>query len=159
MPPATEEQFNEAMMLLYNKHFETHITPEILKKIATHYPPRIYATLSDSVNYAKLFFRSDTTTSSGVTWSYYAVTSEKDNIFRIMWRDPNVYGLYRFYITLRSADLAYNGYKHEVLYNMTCKERKIIQQEFETDILPKIHECLKEVQNREDKQTSFAENT
>jgi hypothetical protein len=150
MPPATEEQFNEAMMLLYNKHFETHITPEILKRIVKHYPPRIYARLSDSANYAKLFFRYDAPTPSDVIFSYYAVKSEEDNIFRIRWRAPDVYGLYRFYITIYAVDLACNDYESEIMYNVTRKERKMIQQEFEADILPKIRECLKEVQNREE---------
>ncbi len=134
--------FREAMDVLYYKYPETHITLEILQQLEktdtiinwnlTSLKEFQY---SSQENYSKLASRDDDMWYVGwAPFTYRLKSPSTNNVF-----------VFTFAGCLIYVFMASDNYKPYYLKDLTFKEEKAIEKEFETELLPKIRECVKKV--------------
>jgi len=140
--PISKEKFQEAMMLLYNKYPEIRVTREIIieyeNSIIVKNGYFDYPRLSDSVDCELKFFGGK---------KIINVKTSTDNFIRISASWP-LFEENNFVLYLEFA--FFKKYKYVFMYadQLTCQELKEAQREFETEILPKIRECIEIVKKK-----------
>ena len=139
------EVFREAMDVLYHKYPETHISLEILKQLEItdtilQYNRPSLKTLqySSQGNYSYLTLRDSIPVRDGILEGYWYVYRLKspstNNVFVISYQG------------LLCVHIASDSFRPYYLKDFTFAEEKAIEKEFETELLPKIEECIKKVQ-------------
>lgn len=151
--PATQEQFNAAMDIFYEQYPEYRVNLDILKLMEIGSMDTRYK-FSDSLDFQCRFFRRDQIgyDSKGTfVFTFYLLKSKKNNIFAFEAKDRIYYNNGSFNIILSDVLFAEKNYKFIVSWKLLRAEKKMAKKEFETDILPKIQECL-EIVRKKDKQ-------
>jgi len=130
------------MDLLFKKYPEMRQTKEILKQSEITNNIKI-----DSITYELLPYRIDQQ-HGPTTISYYNAISTLNNKFSFYPFNWAMYGDGSYDIIFHHARLKKYNYKFMHIDDYSSKEIKEIKREFETDILPKILECLEIVKKK-----------
>ena len=139
--PLSEEKFQEAMMLLYNKYPEVRITKEI------------YIEMEHNMFKYNKYFRGFPDFSEDFQLEFFGgkrginVKTCNDNILFIGAQWP-LFEENNFEFFLDYAGLKKYQYMGNHPGRLTCQELKEAQKEFETEILPKIRECIEIVKKK-----------
>jgi hypothetical protein len=134
---ATQEQFNAAMDIFYERYPEYHMTTEVLKRAAEN--DNYHTPLDTALGFQRRFFRRDVSMGKGhFTYNIYHIKSKDDDIFILFPVNWLAYDDGCFDISFSNVLLSKDNYK----ISHSRSEKKMVKEVFKVDVLPKIQECL-----------------